>query len=226
MKTVLITAIGSFAADAVIRKCREYGLRTVGTDIYPQEWHTEGSEVDRFFRIPRADSGEAYLRALEEIIAAEEVSCLIPLTDAEIDVLNDNRERLSPALLCISPEEAIRTFRNKRRSTAAAQRILENAGVQDRVRTIPETDLQAAGDLRFPLVLKPADGRSSEGVYRVRNRNELNYACACISGEAGKPLPARYMAQPLIAGSVITADIVRDSFGHCVVIRGRSSCGR
>ena len=35
MRTVVVTAIGSFSADIVIKKCRENGMRVIGCDVYP-----------------------------------------------------------------------------------------------------------------------------------------------------------------------------------------------
>ena len=58
-RTIIITAIGSFAAPAAVKSCREAGYRVVGTDINPQEVIAESMSVDRFVRMPRADAGEA-----------------------------------------------------------------------------------------------------------------------------------------------------------------------
>ena len=37
-RTALVTAIGSFSADAVIRTLRQEGWRIIGTDIYEADW--------------------------------------------------------------------------------------------------------------------------------------------------------------------------------------------
>ena len=38
MPNILITAIGSFSADIVIKKLHQNECFVVGTDIYPREW--------------------------------------------------------------------------------------------------------------------------------------------------------------------------------------------
>ena len=48
MRTVVVTAIGSFSADIVIKKCRENGIRIIGCDVYPGEWIADAGNVDAF----------------------------------------------------------------------------------------------------------------------------------------------------------------------------------
>ena len=52
MKTVVVTAIGSFSADIVIKKCRENGIRVIGCDVYPGEWIADAGNVDAFYQVP------------------------------------------------------------------------------------------------------------------------------------------------------------------------------
>jgi carbamoyl-phosphate synthase large subunit len=221
MKTILVTAIGSFAASAVIDGCREYGYRVIGSDIYPREWLSEGGEVDVFYKVPRADTGKEYLDAICGIIEKENVSALIPLTDAEIDILNGNRGRLKPAELFLSPEESVSVFRDKVRCTEAVEKILQHADKSPEIRTIPSVPLGEADPLAldFPLIVKPLNGRSSEGLHRVADRTELKSVLSCIP-EDGEGCSGRkdYIIQPMIRGNIITVDIVRDTFGSCVAI--------
>ena len=52
MRTVVVTAIGSFSADIVIKKCRENGIRVIGCDVYPGEWIADAGMWMRFIRFP------------------------------------------------------------------------------------------------------------------------------------------------------------------------------
>lgn len=65
--TVLVTAIGSFSADAVIQSCRREGFRIVGCDIYPAEWVVSSMDVDVFYRAPYATDTEAYRSFIRQI---------------------------------------------------------------------------------------------------------------------------------------------------------------
>ena len=54
MRTVIVTAIGSFSADIVIKKCRENGIRVIGCDVYPREWIADAGNVEAFYQVPYA----------------------------------------------------------------------------------------------------------------------------------------------------------------------------
>lgn len=219
MKTLIVTAIGSFSASAVIRSCREAGYRVVGTDIHPQKLLAEGREADHFVRVPRFDAGERYIKALRELAAEEHAEGILPLTDAELDILNRERERFFPTQLWVSPEEAVLRARDKRRSREAAEKVFADAVLKEKFFCIPTILLSGAPEemrrlsAQLPLILKPFDGRSSEGLYRVRTEVELRRALAEIWIAGAEE---RYLAQPMIPGRVVCVDTVRFSDGHCV----------
>ncbi len=228
-KTILVTAIGSFSAEAVIRISRNIGYRVLGCDIYPAEWLAASEEVDAFFRAPLAADTEAYLAFLGRICREEKVDYLVPLTDAEIDVINGWR-REAEALgvtVCLSPEESIRLCRDK---WAAAKRLSE-AGV---CRTIPTrrlsevTAAEAADGYRrlvYPAVLKPIRGRSSQGLLTVTDATQMRLEAERLSAVADS-----YLVQPKIEGYVVTVDVVRkapeeSAAGDTAVWRGDAAGG-
>ena len=86
-KTVIVTAIGSFSAQNVISACHKAGMRVVGCDIYPAEWVVNSRDVDVFYRAPYATGREQYRNFLKELCKKEQASVLMPLTDVEIDVI-------------------------------------------------------------------------------------------------------------------------------------------
>ena len=215
MKTVIVTAVGSFSAPAVIRELKEAGYRVLGTDINPKEFIAMSAEADVFVNLPRCDAGQKYVDALAELIRREKVDAVIPLTDAELDVLNEVREQLEPAALWASPAEAVRVSRDKVKSRAAAERagakVIPTALLEDAMGTdSPEQALLKNPGL--PLILKLRDGRSSQGLYRVRTEDEFTRALKEIRGTGrGKD----YLVQPLIEGRIVTVDVVRFPDGTC-----------
>ncbi len=203
MKTILITAIGSFSAASVIACYKNLGFRVVGCDIYPEEWVASSLDVDAFYRAPYATDQAAYLAFMEMVCRREQVSFLIPLTDVEVDVLNGFRstaERLG-VTLCMSSEEAILRCRNKR----VLEEYLSELGI---CLTIPGEVLSEAdpGNLRYPAVVKPFMGRSSQGLRYVEDSEELK-AVKTQLGSQG----ASYLVQPKISGYVVTVDVVRQA---------------
>ena len=51
-RTILVTAVGSFSAAAVVGNYKKEGFRVIGCDIYPAEWIVASGEVDRFYQAP------------------------------------------------------------------------------------------------------------------------------------------------------------------------------
>ena len=102
-KTVLITAIGSFAAEAVITSCRSQGFRVVGCDIYPAEWVVNSREVDAFYQAPCAADRAAWRTFLAEVCRREQADLVMPLIDGEVDALLDWPEAAGElgALVCM-----------------------------------------------------------------------------------------------------------------------------
>ena len=112
---VLLTAIGSMSAACAIWKLKESGWYVVGCDIYPGEWHYETTLCDAFYRAPFATNQQDYIQFLLEVCKNEQLSYIIPLTDLEIDVINDNRTIFENAgvIICTQDSRVLNFARNK-----------------------------------------------------------------------------------------------------------------
>jgi len=202
--TVLITAIGSFSSDAAIRSCRALGMRVIGTDIYPMEWVAQSLDVDAFYQVDKAVNAGAYIEELTEIIKEEGVTLLMPSTDAEVDVLDRYRQELKEAgcTLCLSGQKTIEICRDK-------MKFARLIGEFDRRLLIPTGYVGDTPEPEFPVICKPADGRSSIGLERIYD-------------QAHYELVSRdHLVQPLIEGSVITVDAVRHPRSHYTEVMAR-----
>lgn len=213
MKKILVTAVGSMSADIVIKTLHKNGHYVVGMDIYPREWVVDAANVDVFYNVPKADDKEQYVDRLIGICLEQKIDYIIPLTDAEIDVLNENRERFrNIAILCMSDYETIRMCRDKKK-TADFLRQKEVCQV------IPSYGIEEieSGKINFPIVAKPIDGRSSQGlrIFREQEAEEWRRFYERIRGE-------RYLFQPYITGNVVTVDVVRErNTNQCVALARR-----
>ncbi len=208
-KTILVTAVGSFSAAAVIGTYKKAGHRVLGCDIYPAEWIAASKEVDRFYKAPYAVDEEAYLEFLGRVCRGEHVDMLVPLTDAEIDVINGWRDEAAVlgVTVCLSPEETIRLCRDK---WAAAEKLRRG----HICRTIPTRRLSeviaAEADtgyelMEYPLVLKPDHGRSSQGLRTVQDAAQMRHEMERLAIVADF-----YLVQPKLEGHVVTVDVVRN----------------
>ena len=210
MKTVLVTAIGSFAADIVIKKLEENGFSVIGCDIYRKELIADAYQVSKFFQAPLAANENEYIEFIKNLCKSENIEYIIPLTDVEVDVFNRNREWFEEnnACLCISSKDTIDICRDKKC-------LADFMSKQGFIKTIPTNFAKSlTGEPQFPAVCKPYNGRSSNGLKYINNSAEWQ---AFIASELSKDC----IVQPYIKGSVITVDVVRQKNGEKVVAVAR-----
>ncbi len=209
MDTVIVTAIGSFAADIVIKSLRKNGFRVIGLDIYPKPWIADACNVDVFYRVPPASEEQAYLKAVTDICRKEEAKHIIPLTDVEIDVINNHRSVFEGMGVCVcaSPEKTVALCRRKKQ----LHDFIENniPGVRT-IPTIYATDLNEP-PFDYPMIAKPDNGRSSQGLYRIMDFADWTHFLA-------KEKKDEYILQPYIPGSIVTIDVVRDQDGTSAAV--------
>lgn len=208
---ILVTAVGSFSADIVIKELKRMGHYVVGCDVYPSEWLADAHQVDAFYQMPFANAGSDYLKVIKEIVLTEKVNLLIPLIDVEIDILNKNRDWFEErgVCLCISPAASIKLCRNK----LEMSRFLCGRG---NICIIPTTLLSNVDENKqsFPIVCKPYNGRSSQGMHIIQTLADLKYFRTQMKDE-------NYIVQPYISGVIVTVDIVRQRENNRVVAIAR-----
>ena len=201
MKTALVTALGSVSGDIVIKSLKRMGMRVIGCDIYPKEWVADAYNVDVFYRAPYVSDVEKYLKFVHDVCENEKVDFVLPLIDLEVDLLNKNREWFEEnnICLCMSPEKALDICRNKK---VLADFIDEHC---PNIKTIPTMWLRDAKDcpFAFPLVCKPINGRSSQGLRYIYDKAEWE----AFAETADKD---NYIVQPFISGPIVLVEIVRN----------------
>lgn len=197
---ILVTAIGSFSADCVINTLKKGNHRVIGCDIYPSVWHAVSKDCDKVYQAPFATEEERYICFLLDTCKKEEVDCIFPLTDLEIDVLNHHKSDFNKVhvFVFIQSESCLNIARNK---WAMYKLFKDNRHVN-----VPysEESSTLCSDFPVPAIAKPINGRSSEGLRRIEEKEDLN---------AIKELHD-YIIQENIKGSIFTVDYVRDSFGN------------
>ena len=197
-KTVLLTAIGSFSASCAIEKLHASGFKVVGCDIYPRELVANSLKVDSFYQVPLASTGSEYIEALRKIILKERVGYVVPLTDYEVDTLCSNRDAID-ALICMSENDSLNLCRNK----LSCYRHLKDDFGPNLIPTLRLSDANIA-ELDYPVICKPLNGRSSEGLFESDSMMHLENAMEEIDADT-------YCVQPKIEGRIVTVDVVRDS---------------
>jgi carbamoyl-phosphate synthase large subunit len=197
MMRILVTAIGSMSAQAVIRSLKNsFDCIIVGCDIHESEWLPMAAEVDYFYKICRAD-GAMYVEQLLSICEKKEINYLIPLIDPEIDVISENRLLFEEKqiILCMPNSESIRICRDK----YLLYNFFKN---DDTISVIPSfRPTEAERELKDrPFIAKPRIGRSSRGLQTFLKQQE----CKFTSNQY-----KRYIFQPFIEGEIYTVDLLR-----------------
>ena len=212
MKTALITSTGSVAADITIKSLRRMGFHIVGCNIYPKEWIVESCEVDEFYQIPPVADTEKYLKSIKSICIKEKVKFLIPMIDYEIDLLNVNRDWFmdNNVVLCISPREALDVIRNKKE---LADFVARECPKTVSIPTLMLKDIEKL-PWEFPVVCKPYNGRSSQGLKYIYNQEEWEE----FYKVANKNL---YIVEPFIDGPLVMVEVVRQIHPHKVIAMTR-----
>lgn len=197
---ILVTAIGSFSADCIINTLKRTGNKVVGCDIYPPFWHAVTKDCDKVYQAPYAVKEKEYIEFLLQISRKEQIEYIIPLTDIEIDVLNNNRDIFVERglILCMPSSSTLSIARNKEKICLLFE--------HDMLVNIPKFVNAKQLDSTFPLpaIAKPLNGRSSEGLMYIESKRGLEQLIGLDN----------YIVQQRINGSVYTVDYVRDMEGH------------
>ncbi len=208
---ILVTAIGSFTADIVIKTLQSNHHQVTGCDILPKEWIADAYNVDLFVQAPGAEENNRYSAFIKNLCRQYDIQYIMPLIDAEIDVFCDIKEELQEygVCVCISEPEITRLCRDK----YLLNKHLERKKICSVIPTalMAETDASA---LNYPLLAKPRFGYSSNGVVIVKTPA----GSACLR-EIHNSM--EYIIQPYIEGTIITVDVVRAANDEVVCIARR-----
>lgn len=194
---ILITAIGSMSAECAIKQLKAAGHFIVGCDIYPGEWHYETKLCDAFVRAPYATKKDEYVNFLIKTAVEYNLKYIIPLTDLEIDVINEKRALFDDnhIVLCMQKEEVLTIARDKYKLSKA----FENDENVPSIKTCRLSELDI--NFKFPCIAKPYNGRSSEGLLRNATREQVE----AIENKE------EYIIQEQLDGNIITVDYCRHS---------------
>lgn len=198
----LITAIGSFSADSVISSLRSMNISLIiGCNSTPAEWIHTSKKVDKFYSIKEAKYELEYVNSLQKICIENQIDYLIPLTDIEIDALIKNKEAFEKnnITICIPPKHTVFTARNK-------MALYEKFKNDKRTTPIETKLLELANEdsLKVPAIIKPVNGRSSQGIIKIDRIEDLTFYKTKIDLK-------NHIIQPLLDGDIWVADITRNA---------------
>lgn len=207
---ILITALGSMSAEAVISNLVKISMvKVVGCNLYPANWTPASRLVDSFYQVNSAKNENSYIQDILLICQNHQINYVIPLTDLEVDVLakNYNIFEEKGITICISNPASIKIARDK-------YEVYKAFAKHPTITPIPSTRLKEANInlMQFPAILKPRYGRSSEGIQHTKNLSEAKFWQQSLKDD-------EYIIQPYLKGSIIVVDVVRQSDGNnCIAL--------
>ncbi|MDD2605634.1 MAG: biotin carboxylase N-terminal domain-containing protein, partial [Desulfobacteraceae bacterium] len=213
----------------VMRTCRRLGIATVAvySDADARSRHL--TEADEAVRLGPAAAGGSYLALEKIVVAAKETGC--QAVHPGYGFLSENaafaRAVTDAGLTFIGPSaEAIALLGDKTASKALAVQagLPIVPGHPDPVTGV-EQALEAARDVGFPVLIKPAGGGGGKGMRIVRQPEEMAAALKACRQEARKAFGderlfiERFIERP----RHVEMQILADQQGH-VVFLGEREC--
>jgi carbamoyl-phosphate synthase large subunit len=167
-------------------------------------------EADAAFDVPPCSHDE-FVPAMLEICRHEKVRVVVPTIDYELPVLAGARDEFAAidAEVVVSSPEVAQIGRDKR--------VLHRWLVAEGLPTVRQAEaaevLENASDWPYPLLVKPPDGCSSQGVAIVRDEEELRHIAS----------RREVLVQSIAPGVEHTVDVFVDRSGkaRCAVPRRR-----
>lgn len=181
-------------------------FRVIGVDASAE--NPAKSFVDAFYRVPRCRE-EGYVEELLAVCEKEKVSLLVPLYEPEFGILNAAREKFEEiGVKLVLSGESVTEICNDKRKTAAFFEKYDIPAPE----TLSDAEVEAViggEQAEFPLIVKPADGMGSEGIFFAKDRRELEFFYGYVENA---------LVQKCARGIEYTIDVLCDFFGEPVYI--------
>ncbi len=183
-------------------------------------------EADQAFVVPNVND-PGYIPSLLDICREHHVGLLVSLNDLELPVLGRERTKFQDigTYPVVSEPEVIETAFDKARTLE----FLHSCNLRGPMTALdlPEAiEKLDAGEMRFPLVVKPRWGTASIGIETVYNREDLDLAFRLAHKRLERTIIAQasthdrrraVMIQECLVGEEYGLDVVNDLNGNYVV---------
>lgn len=200
MKTVLVTAIGTVTATAIVKQLKNTGsFYILGADINERNRIATSIDVDEFYQFPYSTT-EEYVSFALDFCKEHKVDYYYAVIDKEVVNISANRERfaeIGTKLCMVNYEFAAACHYKSSFGDWVAAHIPEIAVKEYKNRE----DLENA---EFPLFIKPNEGVGSAGCRKIESMEDL---LSCVKTEE---IGSEVLIQEYIAGENITVDCIRN----------------
>lgn len=175
-QSVLISGVAGDIGQSVARALSS-DFRIFGCDM--EDGASSRLCTKNFFCVPPAAQNEEYLKAVGDLICREKIDIFIPVAEAEIALLNLQREWTSGvnANVLLNNQEVVTTFSDK---LETAKFLRAHGWKAPRSALLKEMIRQ---EWSFPVIVKSRSGCGSKRVYKVMDDFELEFFCRRDKGD-------------------------------------------
>lgn len=162
--------------------------------------------ISDYHEITPPVSDESFIHRIMEICSKYEIRLIIPLIDTDLAILAKYKSEFEKVgvIILVSSPEVIDISGDKRKT----YRFFQDIGVDTpNVYTLQE--LLTESNLKFPYIIKPANGSSSVGVTIVNNVRELIFFNDYINDS---------IIQDYVEGEEFTIDVLVDFEGRVLSV--------
>jgi carbamoyl-phosphate synthase large subunit len=181
----------------IVAAFKRAGARTVATDLNRLAPALYYADAHAF--VPRVDDPD-YVATLEALVHEHDISLIVPLTDLDHGVLSRGKDELG-ALVLLPKPEVVDGLADK----WLAHLLFVEHGIGS-----PDTWLPAdvPADVEFPVLVKARHGFGSRGIYRCRDRRELEFFLDYSTEDS--------MVQSCCLGEEFSIDVFCDLESRCL----------
>lgn len=237
--SVLITGIGGNVGQGVVKALRagKRKYHIIGVDMQPMS--AGFAFIDRKHIVPRTGSPE-FVSVIEDILRQDSPEAIFVCSPTELEYFSVNRDTIRKnwgASVLVNPMTVVETGSDK----LMTGKFLRDNGFPWLPTVMASDDTgveQLIRDDGFPLIVKPRKGFSSQNVFLVKNRAELEaasvlvqdmivqryipgdaeYTAGTLSGWNGRVHAAIILHRHLIQGTTYRTELIKDEKMHNMVV--------
>lgn len=170
------------------------------TDTAPALMFADGK-----FIVPRI-AEDGFIDAVIDLCKKNNIALIVPTIDTELIKLAENKERIeaeSGARVLVSNAEAVKTCCDK---TLTAEFFDKHGFCHPATYDIKDIK---SGKAKYPLFIKPKDGSSSIGAFKIENKREADFFTEYVKNP---------IVQECVSGTEYTVDCFCDFDGNIITV--------
>lgn len=199
-KRVLVTAIGTVTATAIVKELKKAGsFFILGADINNRAEIATSLDVDEYYKFPYSTTDD-YIQYAFDFCKQHDIDYYYAVIDKEVVNISKHRDEFTAigTKLCVVNYEFAKVCHFKDVFGEWIRANIPEIGIRE------YGSIEEAGNATYPLFIKPSEGVASTGCRKISSPEELSFSVK--PAEIGKTV----LVQEYINGRNITVDCIRN----------------